>query len=59
MPYQGHRCGHIVDYDGGWRIRDRDRNGGSCIVLADVIIMAHPVSCLHLIVVVDHNLGGS
>ncbi|CAB1446944.1 unnamed protein product [Pleuronectes platessa] len=27
-------CHHIVDYDVGSRVRDRDRNGGSCIVLA-------------------------
>ena len=34
-PSSSPSCGHIVDYDGGSRIRDRDRNGGSCIVLAD------------------------
>ena len=38
LPYrpqiQGHGCDHILDYDGGSRIRDRDNNGGSCIVLA-------------------------
>ncbi|CAB1430426.1 unnamed protein product [Pleuronectes platessa] len=32
---QGHGCGHIVDYDGELRIRDRDRNGRFCIMLAD------------------------
>ena len=39
MPYrpqiQGRGCGHIMDYDGGLRIGDCDRIGGSCIVLAD------------------------
>ncbi|CAB1441381.1 unnamed protein product [Pleuronectes platessa] len=39
LPYslriQGLGYGHIVDYDGGSSIRDPDRNGGSCIVLAD------------------------
>ena len=58
------RCRIIVDYDGGLRIRDRDRNGGSCIVLASDSgggprlrwqLMVDPVSCWHLIVVVDHD----
>ena len=32
MPYRPQI--HIVDYDGGLHTRDRDRNSGSCIMLA-------------------------
>ena len=44
--------------------RIRDRNGGPSIVDSEscwliVIIMADPLSCWHLIMVVDHDRGGS